>query len=431
MQGSPGTVGRVLQVNVSPGGVPKSAIESARVGQLGLEGDAHRHDTVHGGPQRAVALLGIEAIRRVRADGHPIHPGSVGENLTTEGVEWATLPAGTRAAIGETLVLEISKPAMPCNLIADSFIDGRSGRISILLHPLDSRMYARVLVAGDVRTGDEIRILAPAPDSRAGLHDLLDRIEAVGRGFNVGLWRAVASAGFDVRVDEDGGLAMVASPELPGRAFNRVSGYRELSNLLPRMIDWFRSNGTVGWIPAHEPPWLGAVAEHPASFYLAGPAAILAAAETNGHAGVPAGLTIREIGPDRGDTFASLIVEASPIDEGEAAAWRGALPRLVGSPGHHFFVVERNGEAIACANLIVRRHVGLLGLMAVLPAHRGLGIQRSLIAHRSAYAAELGATVIAASANDDSRSAENLVALGLDRAWEVALHRCDPAELPR
>ena len=87
-------IGRVLHVNTSPGGVPKQSVERARVGQLGLEGDAHAHIGVHGGPHRAVCLLGIEVIRRVAAEGHPIAPGTVGENLTTEGLELAGLASG-------------------------------------------------------------------------------------------------------------------------------------------------------------------------------------------------------------------------------------------------------------------------------------------------------------------------------------------------
>jgi len=53
--------GRVLQVNVSPGGVPKRAVGSAQVGRMGLEGDAHDHFDVHGGPHRAVCLFAVEA----------------------------------------------------------------------------------------------------------------------------------------------------------------------------------------------------------------------------------------------------------------------------------------------------------------------------------------------------------------------------------
>src|SRR5688572_29367807 len=92
-------VGRVLQVSISRGGVPKLPIPIARVTTLGLDGDAHREDTVHGGPHRAVCLLAMEAIERMQADGHPIEPGSAGENLTTTGIEWSLLPVGTRARI--------------------------------------------------------------------------------------------------------------------------------------------------------------------------------------------------------------------------------------------------------------------------------------------------------------------------------------------
>src|SRR5919112_4648440 len=200
--------GRVLQVNISPGGVPKQPVERARVGPLGLDRDRHRHDTVHGRPHRAVALLGIEAIERVQADGHPIEPGSVGENLTTVGIELASLPIGTRLAVGDELLLEISSPANPCNLIGGSFRGGKSGRISVLTHPADTRMYARTLVEGAVRPGDSIRVLSPARDTRAASHGLLERIEAVTLDFEVLRWRAAGRAGFDVHVIDDGELAM-------------------------------------------------------------------------------------------------------------------------------------------------------------------------------------------------------------------------------
>ena len=65
-------------------------------------------------------------------------------------------------------------------------------------------------------------------------------------------------------------------------------------------------------------------------------------------------------------------------------------------------------------------------MMAVLPSHRGRGIQRALIAHRAALAAALGATIVSAGAHVDGVSAANLRATGLPPIWEVALFRCDP-----
>jgi len=42
--------GRILQLSVSAGGVPKRAVAAARLTRLGLEGDAHRDAEHHGGP---------------------------------------------------------------------------------------------------------------------------------------------------------------------------------------------------------------------------------------------------------------------------------------------------------------------------------------------------------------------------------------------
>src|SRR3954467_4843209 len=122
--------GRVLSVNVSEGGVPKLPIERAWVGPLGLDGDKHREMTVHGGPYRAVCLFAIEVIERLRAEGHPVGPGSVGENLTTTGVEWSLLPGGTRARIGNDLVIELTDDAAPCATQEHNFTDRRFARIS-------------------------------------------------------------------------------------------------------------------------------------------------------------------------------------------------------------------------------------------------------------------------------------------------------------
>jgi len=159
--------GRVLQVNISGGGVPKLPVEAAWVSRLGVEGDAHRERTAHGGPHRAVCLFAVEAIERLQSEGHPVEPGSVGENLTTAGIEWSLLPIGTRARIGDELEIELASSTTPCATQRPNFLAGRFSRISIDLHPSDSRMYARVLVEGAIRAGDPIVILPPDPNSHA------------------------------------------------------------------------------------------------------------------------------------------------------------------------------------------------------------------------------------------------------------------------
>jgi MOSC domain-containing protein YiiM/GNAT superfamily N-acetyltransferase len=422
--------GRVLQVNVSPGGVPKLPVEQAWVGELGLDGDRHRHDTVHGGPHRAVALLGIEAIERVQADGHPIEPGSVGENLTTTGIELAALAPGTRLAIGDRLVLEISAPANPCDVIAGSFRNGKSGRISILTHPADSRMYARTLVEGEVRPGDAIRVLAPADAAAAVRHLLLERIDAVTLDFEVGLWRAADEAGFDVRIEDSGELAMASSPELPSSTFNRALGHRILPHLTNRMRDFFERWGTPGWIVADAPPWPGASAADPSVVFAREVREEEPIDPGFGSAALADGLTIRLVDSADADRWTTVLVEASGIRGRERDAWFAIGRRLVGSAGLHHLLVEDRGEPGGGAGLFTRRRIGLLVTMAVLPAARGRGIQRALIAERIRLAIERRCTTVTASALVGSASARNLEAMGFRPIHEQALYRFDPAAQP-
>jgi MOSC domain-containing protein YiiM/GNAT superfamily N-acetyltransferase len=410
--------GRVLQVNVSPGGVPKLPVERAWVGKFGVEGDRQQHDTVHGGPHRAVALLGIEAIERVQADGHPIEPGSVGENLTTFGLELASLPVGTRLAVGDELLLEISSPANPCNLIGGSFRGGKSGRISVLTHPADTRMYARTLVEGEVRPGDPIRVLPPAHDTRARDHGLLERIEAVTLDYEVLRWRAAALAGFDVRVIDDGELAMVASAELPSAAFNLALGHRMLRNLTHRMVDFFGTHGTVGRILAEEPPVEGATIES---------AMVVAAADVTAVPLVdaPVGVTIREIEAGEAERWGAFHCEVSGIAGREREAWLATTRAGVGSAGQHHLVAEEGGEVIGVAALFTRRRIGLLAAAAVSEAARGRGLQRALISARARIAADRRCQTVAASTVVGGASEHNLAAMGLEILGRPALYRLE------
>lgn len=147
----------IVQLSVSAGGVPKHAIEQARVTWLGLEGDVQKHTKIHGGPDRALCLFSLEVIERLRAEGHPIAPGTTGDNITIRGIDWAGVAIGSRLALGDEALVEITSLTDPCKQIAGSFVDGNFRRI--LAHG-DSRLYARVLREGALRVGDPVRLLA-------------------------------------------------------------------------------------------------------------------------------------------------------------------------------------------------------------------------------------------------------------------------------
>jgi len=163
---------RVERVNVAAaGGVPKLPVVAALLTRHGVAGDRQLDLEHHGGPERAVCLFASERIAALAAEGHPIAPGTTGENLTIAGLDWQALRAGDRLLVADGVVLEVSGPAPPCRTIAGSFVDGQFGRIAHRSHPGWSRLYARVLVEGLVREGAPVRLLprpSPGADDAAG-----------------------------------------------------------------------------------------------------------------------------------------------------------------------------------------------------------------------------------------------------------------------
>lgn len=148
----------VHQINVSNGGVPKRPVPQARITVDGVVGDRQRSPDIHGGPDRAVCLFSLEVIEALRAEGHPIAPGSSGENLTLTGVDWAQLKPGDRLRIGGTVRLEMVSYTAPCQNNAAWFKEGNYARISQKRHPGWSRLYARVLTEGVVQSGDPVSV---------------------------------------------------------------------------------------------------------------------------------------------------------------------------------------------------------------------------------------------------------------------------------
>lgn len=159
--GESGRKGRVEGLYTSDGGVPKKYAFVVNVLADRVEGDDHNWKAGHGGADRAVCIFSSEIIDALKAEGHPIFPGSTGENLTISGLKWAEVVPGTRIRIGDVL-LEVTRYTTPCKTIRPSFVDGYSNRISHKLFPGWSRVYARVLATGQIRVGDPVIAEQPA-----------------------------------------------------------------------------------------------------------------------------------------------------------------------------------------------------------------------------------------------------------------------------
>jgi MOSC domain-containing protein YiiM len=148
----PLTEGRIEQLSTSPGGVPKLAVAEADIDWGGLTGDRQSHRQHHGRPWQAVCIWSAEVIEAFAADGHPLHAGAAGENVTVRGLPWEEVRPPARLRLGAALV-EVSAYATPCRYNAQWFSDRDPSRIHHDRGPV-SRVYATVLEPGHVAAGD-------------------------------------------------------------------------------------------------------------------------------------------------------------------------------------------------------------------------------------------------------------------------------------
>lgn len=155
-----GVSGRVFQINASPGGLPKLGQVKAEVNSLGLANDRQADTRVHGGPERALCLYSLEQILLLQAEGHPIFPGAIGENLTLSGLDWSQVEPGKRLKVGNNALIEITRFTTPCSNLESYFLNADYSRVSETRHPGWSRVYARVLQAGNIKVGDEVSLIS-------------------------------------------------------------------------------------------------------------------------------------------------------------------------------------------------------------------------------------------------------------------------------
>ena len=144
-----GQTGKIMGICISPQrGTQKENIHKARlIENFGIENDAHAGDW-----HRQVSLLSYEKIQAFNALGADVTDGAFGENVIVSGIDLVSLPVGTRLSTGEAL-LEVTQIGKECHshcLIYHKMGDCIMPRQGI---------FARVLRGGDIKEGDEVRIL--------------------------------------------------------------------------------------------------------------------------------------------------------------------------------------------------------------------------------------------------------------------------------
>jgi MOSC domain-containing protein YiiM len=112
----------------------------------GLVGDSHA------GTEKEVSLLAVESIQKLcQETSLSAGPGSFAENITTEGIDIASIPIGSTLQIGEAklMVIQIGKdPSQSHTYHYQGY--------SIL--PKEG-VFCKVIESGEVKIGDTIRMI--------------------------------------------------------------------------------------------------------------------------------------------------------------------------------------------------------------------------------------------------------------------------------
>lgn len=152
--------GIVSGLHANPkGGVPKHPVDSLEVHTSGCVGDKQNDTRHHGGPSKAVCLMEVSIMERLQAAGHPIGPGTTGENLLIDGLEEGVLGVGVVLMVGQVR-MTITGDAPPCKTIRASFQSGQFKALSHQQLPGQTRWYASVQEAGTMQLGDTVEVFS-------------------------------------------------------------------------------------------------------------------------------------------------------------------------------------------------------------------------------------------------------------------------------
>lgn len=156
--------------------IAKPNVETIRlVARHGVEGDAHCGTTVRHRSRvarnpaqpnlRQVHLIHAELFDELAGQGFSVHPGDMGENITTRGIDLLKLPEGAELWIGTQARVRITGLRNPCKQLnehAPGLMDATLTRDPAGNLIRKAGVMAVVLDGGEVRQGDSIEVTMPA-----------------------------------------------------------------------------------------------------------------------------------------------------------------------------------------------------------------------------------------------------------------------------
>lgn len=156
--GRPRPVAPLLGSEPVPTAIFKEPVSGpVQVGRTNLAGDAQADLENHGGPYKAVYAYAREDLEFWAEQlGRPLPDGSVGENLTTLGLDVTGALVGERWRIG-TVLLEVVQPRIPCFKlgirVGDRHFPRRFGPAA------RPGAYLRVVAEGQLAAGDRVEVV--------------------------------------------------------------------------------------------------------------------------------------------------------------------------------------------------------------------------------------------------------------------------------
>ena len=122
-------MGKVIAVCTSEAkGTQKVSVPEIEIKEdWGIQGDAHA-----GKWHRQVSLLSFDKIEEFRARGAEVEDGAFGENLVVQGIDFATLPIGTKFVCND-VVLELTQIGKECHSGCAIFKESASCRNRVFL----------------------------------------------------------------------------------------------------------------------------------------------------------------------------------------------------------------------------------------------------------------------------------------------------------
>ena len=143
-------MGKIVAICISKKkGDQKRDVKQCRlIENYGLEGDAHA-----GSWHRQISMLSIEGRLVMENKGVKLDAGDFGENVLTEGVEFANIMVGNKIRLGKDALVRVTQIGKECHDRCNIYY-----QVGDCIMPREG-IFAEVLKGGEIKVDDDIEFL--------------------------------------------------------------------------------------------------------------------------------------------------------------------------------------------------------------------------------------------------------------------------------